>query len=103
MQDIIAGPHPHSLSGLGPKLDYPLTYPGIDGWVLAYDPEFMGEPDADYRRNSDAAVQSFRRARGRGAEVHLPWNIDEVGRHAASMEGCWRRRSAPSWARGPGW
>ena len=78
MQDIITGPHPHSFLGLRPKLDYPLTYPGIDGWVLAYDPEFMGEPDADYRRNSDAAVQKLVELGTEVREVHLPWNIDEV-------------------------
>ena len=41
VQDVIAGPHPRSFVALRPKLDYPLTYPGIEGWVLAYDPTFM--------------------------------------------------------------
>jgi amidase len=78
MQDVITGPHPHSYLALRPKLDYPLTYPGIEGWVLAYDPEFMGAPDTDYRRNSDQAVQTLIDLGAEVREVHLPWNLDTV-------------------------
>ena len=78
MQDAIAGPHPRSFVSLRPKLDYPLTYPGIEGWVLAYDPAFMGEPDADYRRNTDAAIRRFADLGAEVREVHLPWDIDDV-------------------------
>ncbi len=78
MQDVIAGPHPHSYLALRPKLDYPLTYPDIKGWVLAYDPTFLGEPDAEYRRNTDAAVQRFRDLGAEVREVHLPWDSDVV-------------------------
>jgi amidase len=78
MQDVIAGPHPRSYLALRPKLDYPLTYPHITGWVLAYDPTFLGEPDAEYRRNTDAAVQRFRALGAEVREVHLPWQSDEV-------------------------
>src|SRR5215212_750615 len=59
MQDVITGPHPWSFLALRPKLDYPLTYPDIKGWKLAYDPAFLGEPDADYQRNTEAAIQRF--------------------------------------------
>jgi amidase len=38
----------------------------------------MGEPDADYRRNTDAAIQQFRDLGAEVREVHLPWNADEV-------------------------
>lgn len=78
MQDVIAGPHPRSYLALRPKLDYPLTYADIKGWVLAYDPTFLGEPDAEYRRNTDAAVQRFRDLGAEVREVHLPWDSDAV-------------------------
>ena len=78
MQDAIAGPHPRSFVALRPKLDYPLTYPGIEGWVLAYDPAFMGDPDADYRTNTDAAIRRFGDLGAEVREVHLPWNIDHL-------------------------
>jgi Asp-tRNA(Asn)/Glu-tRNA(Gln) amidotransferase A subunit family amidase len=78
MQNAIAGPHPRSFVALRPKLDYPLTYPGIGGWVLAYDPTFMGEPDADYRSNTDAAIRRFVDLGVEVREVHLPWNVDDV-------------------------
>jgi amidase len=78
MQDVITGPHPNSFLALRPKLDYPLTYPGIEGWVLAYDPEFMGAPDADYRRTTDVAIRRFADLGAEVREVHLPWDIDHV-------------------------
>jgi amidase len=78
MQDVIAGPHPRSFLALRPKLDYPLTYPGIEGWVLAYDPAFMGEPDADYFRNTEAAIRRFADLGAEVREVHLPWDIDDL-------------------------
>lgn len=78
MQDVITGPHPHSYLALRPKLDYPSTYPDIKGWALAYDPTFLGEPDAEYRRNTDAAVQRLRDLGAEVREVHLPWDSDEV-------------------------
>jgi amidase len=78
MQDAISGPHPRSFVALKPKLDYPLTYPGIEGWILAYDPTFMGEPDADYRRNTDAAVRRFADLGAEVREIHLPWDVDDL-------------------------
>jgi amidase len=78
MQDVIAGPHPRSFLALRPKLDYPLTYPDIAGWALAYDPAFMGEPDANYQHNTDAAIQRFADLGAEVREVHLPWEIDAL-------------------------
>jgi amidase len=78
MQDVIAGPHPRSFLALRPKLDYPLTYPGIEGWVLAYDPTFMGEANTDYQRNTDAAIRRFADLGAEVREVHLPWDIDAL-------------------------
>jgi amidase len=78
MQDVITGPHPRSFLALRPKLDYPRTYPDIKGWKLAYDPAFMGEQDADYQRNTDAAVAHFAELGADLREVHLPWDIDAL-------------------------
>jgi amidase len=55
-----------------------LTYPGIEGWVLAYDPTFMGEPDADYQCNTDAAIRRFVDLGAEMREVHLSWDIDAL-------------------------
>ena len=78
MQDVITGPHPRSFLALRPKLEYPLTYPSIEGWALAYDPEFMGAADSEYRRNTDAAVRRFADLGAEVREVHLPWDSDDV-------------------------
>ena len=78
MQDLLTGPHPRSFLALRPKLDYPLTYPSIEGWVLAYDPTFMGEPDTDYLRNTEAAVQRFADLGAEVREVQLSWDIDAL-------------------------
>ena len=80
MQDAIAGPHPRSFVALRPKLDYPLAYPGIEGWVLAYDPAFMGEPDAGYQHNTDAAMGRFADLGAEVREVHLPWDVDALAK-----------------------
>ena len=80
MQDAIAGPNPNSFVAIKPKLDYPRTYPGIEGWALAYDPTFLGEPDADYFHNTEAAIKRFAELGAEPREVRMPWSNTEIAK-----------------------
>ncbi|MGB3306564.1 MAG: amidase [Thermomicrobiales bacterium] len=68
-----------SFLAVRPKLEYPGTYPGIEGWRIAYDPDFLGLTfDADYRRNTEAALKTLEDAGAAVDEVRLGWSFEEV-------------------------
>ena len=79
MQSTIAGPHPQQMSAIRPALQYPSSYPGIEGWRIAYSPDQgWARIDPDVRANTEAAIAVLRDQGATVEEVKLPWDSARI-------------------------
>lgn len=74
LQNIMAGPSPQDIATLRPKLRLSLDYKPIRGWKIAYSMDLgFFEIDPDVRRNTLAALDTFRDLGAEIVEVDLGW------------------------------
>ncbi len=74
-ENVLAGPHPEDIASLYPKLTLPAQFEPIEGWHIAYslDLGYYTIDDAT-RRNTLAAVETFRAVGATVEEVTLDWS-----------------------------
>jgi aspartyl-tRNA(Asn)/glutamyl-tRNA(Gln) amidotransferase subunit A len=73
-ENVIAGPHPHDIVSLRPKLRIPATLEGIEGWKVALCLHLGDYPlHPDVEANTRAAADALRDAGAIVEEVELPW------------------------------
>ena len=94
LENVMAGPHPHDVASLRPKLRLPAELRGIEGWRVALSPDLGGYVvDADVAANTRAAAEALREAGAIVEEVELGWDrreIIEAGRtHFGVIFGPW--------------
>jgi amidase len=79
MQNIIAGPHPHDIASLKPKLILPTDYGDIRGWRIAYSLDLGYQAlDSEVAANTLAAVGRFRDLGAQVEEVDLGWTAETL-------------------------
>jgi aspartyl-tRNA(Asn)/glutamyl-tRNA(Gln) amidotransferase subunit A len=83
LENVIAGPHPHDVVSLRPKLEIPAELPPVAGRRLALSVDLgCYQVDADVVA---ATIQAAQRLRDAGAvveEVVLPWRLADITRAA---------------------
>jgi len=94
LENVIAGPHPHDVSSLRPKVRIPARLGPIDGWRIALSRDLGGYPvDESVARNLDAAADALRDAGATVEEVDLGWDMRTIIRagkaHFAAIFGAW--------------
>jgi aspartyl-tRNA(Asn)/glutamyl-tRNA(Gln) amidotransferase subunit A len=83
LENVIAGPHPHDVASLRPKLEIPAELPPVTGLRLALSLDlgcYQVDPDV-----VAATRQAAERLRDAGAvveEVALPWRLTDITRAA---------------------
>jgi Asp-tRNA(Asn)/Glu-tRNA(Gln) amidotransferase A subunit family amidase len=78
-QNAICGPHPQQMSALRPKLDYPISYPNIRGWRIAYSPnQGWATIDLDVKRNLEAALKILEQQGAIVEPIELRWQGPEI-------------------------
>jgi Asp-tRNA(Asn)/Glu-tRNA(Gln) amidotransferase A subunit family amidase len=93
-ENVIAGPHPHDVSSLRPKLRIPAGLGPIDGWRVALSRDLGGYPvDYAVARNLEAAADALRDAGAVVEDVDLGWDrasLVRAGRaHFRAIFGAW--------------
>ncbi len=79
LENVMAGPDPHDITSLRPKLRIPTELRPIDGWRIALSRDLGGfAVDRDVAANLDATAQAFREAGATVEEVDLDWRRDEI-------------------------
>lgn len=74
LQNVMAGPSPQDIATLRPKLRLPMDYKPIKGWKIAFSMDLgFFEIDPDVRRNTLAALDTFRDLGAEVVEVDLGW------------------------------
>ncbi|MEM8574712.1 MAG: amidase [Pseudomonadota bacterium] len=75
MQNVMSGQTPHAPATL-PRLEMPLSYPGIEGMRIAYSPDLnFVKISSETRKNVDAAAQRLRDLGANVEEVQLDMGI----------------------------
>jgi Asp-tRNA(Asn)/Glu-tRNA(Gln) amidotransferase A subunit family amidase len=93
-ENLIAGPHPHDVASLRPKLQIPNLSGDVSGWkiALSYDLGCFEVAD-DVVQRTRAAADAFRDAGATVEEFELPWQHDEIMRaafiHYGAIFGPW--------------
>lgn len=79
LQNVMAGPSPQDIATLRPKLRLPLDYKPIRGWKIAFSMDLgFFEVDPDVRRNTLAALDTFRDLGAEVVEVDLGWKWEAL-------------------------
>ncbi len=79
MQSTLTGPHPRQMTALRPALQYPSSYPGIEGWRIAYSPDQgWARIDPDVRTNTEAAIGLLRDQGAIVEQVDLCWDRERI-------------------------
>lgn len=77
LQNVMAGPSPHDITTLRPKLRLPLDYKPIKGWKIAFSMDLGGfQVDPEVQKNTLAALDVFRSLGATVEEVDLGWKPD---------------------------
>ncbi len=77
LQNVMAGPSPHDIATLRPKLRLPMDYKPIKGWKIAFSMDLgCFEVDPDVQKNTLAALDVFRSLGATVVEVDLGWKPD---------------------------
>ena len=83
LENVIAGPHPHDVVSLRPKLEIPAELPPVAGLRLALSPDLgCYQVDADVAAATLEAAQRLRDAGAVVEEVALPWRLADITRAA---------------------
>lgn len=87
LQNVMAGPHPHDISTLRPKLTLPMRFRPIKGWKIAYSMDLgCFEVDKEVRRNTLAALDVLRSLGASVEEVDLGWTEEILHAGLAYLE-----------------
>jgi amidase len=87
LQNVMAGPHPHDISTLRPKLTLPLRYRPIKGWKIAYSMDLgCFEVDREVKRNTLATLDVFRSLGATVEEVDLGWSEEVLHAGLAHLQ-----------------
>ena len=79
LQTVMTGPHPQQMTALRPALEYPSTYPGIEGWRIAYSPDQGWAPiDPEVRANTEAALRLLESKGAVVEEVEVGWDGPQI-------------------------
>lgn len=79
LQNVMAGPSPHDIATLRPKLRLPLDYKPIRGWKIAFSMDLgFFEIDPEVRRNTLSALDTFRDLGAEIVEVDLGWKWESL-------------------------
>ncbi|MBN8629442.1 MAG: amidase [Rhodobacterales bacterium] len=79
LQNVMAGPSPQDIATLRPKLRLPLDYKPIRGWKIAFSMDLgFFNVDPDVRRNTLAALETFRDLGAEVVEVDLGWKWETL-------------------------
>lgn len=81
MQNVLCATHPHDLPSLRPKLEYPTSYPPVDGLKLAVvypDKEALTDIDDCVRESMEEAIELFR--------TRLNCTVDEISLDTMNRE-----------------
>ncbi len=83
LENVIAGPHPHDVTSLRPKLEIPASLAPITGLRIAFSPDLgCYQVDADVAAATRAAADRLRDAGATVEEVALPWRLADITRAA---------------------
>ncbi|MGB7270280.1 MAG: amidase [Albidovulum sp.] len=87
LQNVMCGPHNGDMVSLRPKLHIPMTPQSIKGWKIAYSPNLgFYEISDEVRRNTEAALDTFRAAGAIVEQVNVPWTADILEGAMAHLE-----------------
>lgn len=79
LENVMAGPDPHDIVSLRPKLRIPAELRPVDGWRIALSRDLGGfAVDQDVAANLDRVADAFREAGTTVEEVDLDWQRDEI-------------------------
>jgi aspartyl-tRNA(Asn)/glutamyl-tRNA(Gln) amidotransferase subunit A len=79
LENVIAGPDPHDVASLRPRLRIPAQLRGIERWRIALSLDLGGFPvDHDVTANTLAAAQALRDAGAGVDQVDLGWDWREI-------------------------
>ncbi len=79
MQSTLTGPHPRQMTALRPALGYPSSYPGIEGWRIAYSlDQGWARIDPDVRANTEAAIAVLRDQGAIVEPVEIRWDQTRI-------------------------
>ncbi|CAN7169926.1 amidase [Rhizobium sp. LjRoot30] len=79
LQNVMAGPSPHDITTLRPKLRLPLDYKPIKDWKIAFSMDLgIFEVDPEIQRNTLAALDVFRSLGATVEEVDLGWKPQDL-------------------------
>ncbi len=83
LENVIAGPHPHDVASLRPKVEIPERLPPVAGLRIALSADLgCYQVDDDVAANTRAAAERLREAGAAVEEVTLPWRLDDITRAA---------------------
>ena len=83
LENVIAGPHPHDVASLRPKLEIPAQLDPVAGLRIALSADLgCYEVDADVAASTSAAADRLRDAGAVVEEVALPWQLADINRAA---------------------
>ena len=79
LENVMAGPDPHDIVSLRPKLRIPAELRAIAGWRIALSRDLGGfTVDQDVAANLGRVADAFREAGATVEEVDLDWRRDEI-------------------------
>jgi aspartyl-tRNA(Asn)/glutamyl-tRNA(Gln) amidotransferase subunit A len=83
LENVIAGPHPHDVASLRPKLEIPARLDPVAGLRIALSADLgCYEVDADVAASTRVAADRLRDAGAVVEEVALPWRLADITRAA---------------------
>jgi Asp-tRNA(Asn)/Glu-tRNA(Gln) amidotransferase A subunit family amidase len=93
-QNVLAGPHPHDVASLRPKVEIPTEPGGIEGWRIAVSVDLGGYPVVDdVTANTRAVAEALRSAGATVDEIEIGWDREELivaaRAHFAAIFGAW--------------
>jgi amidase len=93
LQNVLVGPHPADIASLRQKLKIPARLGDIKGWKIAYSIDLGHIPvDPEVRRNTLAAIETFRELGCTVEEVDIGWDKSAkkaAWAHLSGLFGAW--------------
>jgi Asp-tRNA(Asn)/Glu-tRNA(Gln) amidotransferase A subunit family amidase len=78
-QNVLAGPHPHDVASLRPKVRIPDSQGGVEGWRIAVSVDLGGYPVTDeVAANARSVAEALRSAGVHVEEIEIGWNREEL-------------------------
>lgn len=93
LQNVLVGPHPADIAAIRQKVKIPAKLGDIRGWKIAYSIELGHIPvDPEVRRNTLAAIETFRELGCTVEEVDIGWDKSAkkaAWAHLSGLFGAW--------------